>query len=890
MSRNIFLPLALTSLLLTSCFLFKHNHSYADDYVVMDSAADWENPPAGYDSESEWTGKNEILYTQYRGTRTKYWDLKHTELQLEFDFLKRQAKGKATLILSPHWQAMDSLVLDAKGFSDIEVNALDSQKSTHKLVTENQLRFDYSDSQHLVIYLAKSYNRQENLTLAISYTTNTYKTQSSSGGIAITDDRGLYFINHDLSDPTKPRQIWTQGETESTSRWFPTLDAPNQKTSLKITLTVPDTMVTLSNGLLLQSSASATKGFRTDVWEQKLPHAPYLTMIAIGNWAVIKDKWQGKEVNYLLEKEYAPYAPLIFGKTPAMMSFFSSYTGVAFPWAKYSQVVVRDFVSGAMENTTATVHMEQLQHTPIEHFDETYEDYISHELFHQWFGDLVTAESWSNITLNESFATYGQYLWREHQYGAAAADWTLDDFRNDYLNNWYATNKKLLRYDYDSPDEVFDNISYQKGACILHMLRKTIGEEAFRTGLKNYLQNNAFGSAEVAQLRLEFEKVTGTDLQWFFNQWYLDTDHPKLQLYLNSDIDGNWYLDVSQIQDHRNAYAFPFKVVWEDHSGQHQKTVFIETRNTIIELGNEKPLWLIPDADNALLAEFSMVSNTETETAEMIRSCYLGAQHSVSPGTQFNLFKMACTMADVDGSDESNRDIVEAFIPFFGFAGRSGYDFMVEKAIYFSNSHPEFPFFTKDQSDNETLLSIAKNKALRSDTRILALYAVSYQNGDQNTLANFTHDTSISVSIAALDIITEKSIWEPMVIKGMDDTRGNVAVAWARKSILEASMPVDLALLALAKNPGVTAESFYNFSGSIFYYAPEESLVASLKNSVQLLKTEGLELRLNLIKSRLANEISKLKQILPGLEESDPEYAETVTARIHDFEQMISEE
>lgn len=890
MSRNIFLPLAFATLFLSSCFLFKSIHSYSDEYDLMDTAAVEVNYLGVYDSESEWTGNNEILYTHYRGSRTKYWDLKHTELQLEFDFLKRQAKGKATLVLCPHWQAMDSLILDAKGFSEIAVYELDSQKSTHKTVTEKPLRFDYSDSLHLVIYLTKKYNGQENITLAISYTTNTYRTQSSSGGIAITDDRGLYFINHDLSDPTKPRQIWTQGETESASRWFPTLDAPNQKTSLKITLTVPDTMVTLSNGLLVQSTASAAKGLRIDVWEQKLPHAPYLTMIAIGNWAVIKDKWQGKEVNYLLEKQYAPYAPLIFGKTPAMMSFFGSYTGVAYPWAKYSQVVVRDFVSGAMENTTATVHMEQLQHTPIEHFDETYEDYISHELFHQWFGDLVTAESWSNITLNESFATYGQYLWREHEYGAAAADWTLDDFRNDYLNNWYATNKKLLRYDYNSPDEVFDNISYQKGACILHMLRKTIGEEAFRTGLKNYLQNNAFGSTEVANLRLEFEKVTGTDLQWFFNQWYLDTDHPKLQLYLNSDIDGNWYLDVSQIQDHRNSYAFPFKLMWADNSGQHQKTVFVETRNTIIALGDKKPVWLIPDADNTLLAEFSMVSNTEAETAEMIRSCYLGAQNSQSPGTQFNLFKMACTMADVDGSDESNQDIVKAFIPFFGFAGRSSYDFMVEKAIYFSNSHPEFPFFTEDQRDNETLLNIARNKALRSDTRILALYAISYQNGDQELLATFTHDTSIAVSIAALDIVTDLAVWKPMALQGLNDPRGNVALAWARKSILDAAMPVDLAMLALAKNPAVTAESYYNFSGSIFYYVPEESLVAALKQTIQLLKTEELNLGLHLIKSRLTNEITKLKGMLPSLEASDPEYAETVTARIRDFEQMISEE
>lgn len=878
-------------LLLNSCRFFKHKpyDAYEDSYT--DSMAAIDEDAENYNYSEQWTGPNEILFQQYKAARTQEWDLIHTDLNLSFQFEERTASGQATLTLKPHWYATDSLVLDAKNMAVSHVLIIDSaQNLTNPKeptpIKAKALPYRILENKKLWIQLPQIYKKGAVLTIQIHYTANLYEAESTTG-TAITSDRGLYFINHDLSDPTKPRQIWSQGETESNSHWFPTIDAPNQKTTLRIKLHVPDTMITLSNGLMT-SSKQAEKGFRDDVWEQKQPHAPYLTMIGIGNWAVIKDKWRNKEVNYLVEKQYAPYADLIFGQTPQMMEFFSNYTGVPFVWDKYSQVVVRDFVSGAMENTSATVHMEQLQHTAAEHFDETYEDYISHELFHQWFGDLVTAESWANITLNESFATYGQYLWREFHYGRDNADWMLDKFRDEYLNS-YSTDKKLVRYEYEYPDQVFDNVSYQKGACILHMLRQTIGDEAFREGLKNYLNHHAYESAEVADLRLEFEKVTGTDLQWFFNQWYLDNGHPELQQFLFEDNDGRWYLQLSQLQDSRNTFAFPLQIQWADGLGIHEDNLFINSRTTLIPMGSEQPKWYITDAKNTLLANFTVAATDIDETAKSIGMLHAAAQNCKSQGIIYRLFNQACSLADVDGQEPEYKAIIDSFIPFFHLAARSHYDYTVTRALEFSNAHSEFPFFSGDMNI-APFKAIAKDLALQTDTRVTALYALRYRGASQNTLLEFTHDTSIQLSEQAIDLLEDSSVWYPYAVKiGLSESRSPVAASWARKLILESKFPADDVMFRLSINQNVSREDYYNLCRGLFYYVPDDDLVNMLSTLSKKLQGANKADHRLLLHSRIQNQIVTLNAALPHLEIEDPNYASKVRSRIQGMEAILAD-
>jgi aminopeptidase N len=191
-------------------------------------------------------------------------------------------------------------------------------------------------------------------------------------------------------------------------------------------------------------------------------------------------------------------------------------------------VVVRDFVSGAMENTSASTFMEAVQSTQRELIDKSWDDIIAHELFHQWFGDLVTIESWANLPLNESFANYAQYLWDEYKYGKDEADYQAFREKQQYLYESTRKQEPMIRFEYKKPDDMFDSHSYAKGGRILHMLRRLVGDEAFFESLKEYLHQNAFQNTEIHHLRLAFEKVTGKDLNWFFNQWFLLPGHPEL--------------------------------------------------------------------------------------------------------------------------------------------------------------------------------------------------------------------------------------------------------------------------------------------------------------------------------------------------------------------------
>ncbi|MBX7108799.1 MAG: M1 family metallopeptidase [Chitinophagales bacterium] len=476
----------------------------------------------------------------YRSSHTIINDLIHTKLDVSFDWSKTQLNGKAWITLSPHFYATDSLWLDAKGFDLHKLELVRKQGNIPLQYTH--------DSTGINVKLDKTYEDDDQYTVYIDYTAKPNELKVK-GSAAITDAKGLYFINPDGKDPDKPRQLWTHGETESNSCWFPTIDKPNMKMTTELSMTVEKGFVTLSNGLMISSKDNAD-GTHTDTWKLDLPYAPYLVMMAAGPFAVIKDHWKNMEVNYYVDKKYAPYAQAIFGNTPEMIDFFSSLLGVPYPWPKYSQVVVHDYISGAMENVSATLMYEDMHQTTREMIDGNKEDIISHELFHQWFGDLVTCESWSNIPLNESFATYGEYLWMEHQYGKDEADNHLNDDLELYLYMSRLGNEPLIRYDYKDKEDIFDPISYQKGGRVLHLLRSYVGDEAFFRALNKYLTAHRFGTVEVAQLRLAFEEVTGQDLNWFFNQWFFSAGHPVLDISYQYDADAKKEtVTVQQVQD-----------------------------------------------------------------------------------------------------------------------------------------------------------------------------------------------------------------------------------------------------------------------------------------------------------------------------------------------------
>ena len=488
----------------------------------------------------------------YRATATKEHDLVHTKLVASFDYAKSQMHGEVWLQLHPHFYASNKVVLDAKGM-DIHKVALVAN-GTHKA-----LAYAY-DSLLLTIQLDKKYTAKENYTLYIKYTAkpNDYK---AKGSAAITDAKGLYFINPMGTDKNKPTQIWTQGETEGTSVWLPIIDKPNQKCTQEFHLTVPSKYVSLSNGLLVKQ-VDNKNGTRLDVWKMDQPHAPYLFFIGIGDYAVIKDSYKGKEVSYYIEKEYAQEAHKIYGNTPAMIAFYEKILGIPFPWTKYAQISGRDYVSGAMENTTCTLHGDAVQQNARELVDgNNWESTIAHELFHQWFGDLATAESWSNLTVNESFADYSQTLWLEHSKGKDAGQYENYIGLRSYLGSPADAEKNLVRFFYKDREDMFDLVSYQKGGRILNMLRHYVGDDAFFASLNKYLSDNKFSNGSAIKLKLAFEAITGKDLNWFFNQWYFGNGHPYVRITQQYQADKKQVLVVmNQTQTQDKVFELPIGV------------------------------------------------------------------------------------------------------------------------------------------------------------------------------------------------------------------------------------------------------------------------------------------------------------------------------------------
>ncbi|MEO9211124.1 MAG: M1 family metallopeptidase, partial [Ginsengibacter sp.] len=538
---------------------------------------------------------------EYRGTDPKINALIHTKLEVSFDYAKQWMYGKEWVTLQPYFYSTDSLTLDAKGMEIKEISLIKNK-------TKVPLKYT-NDGQQLRITLDKTYKGGEKYTIYINYISkpNEYESHGSS---AIAGAKGLYFINPS-GKGDEPTQIWTQGETEANSVWFPTIDRTYQKTTQEISMTVPAKYATLSNGLMTSQKKNAD-GTRTDTWKMDLPNSPYLFFMAVGDYAIVKDKYKNIPVDYYVEKEYASVAKKIFGETPNMIGFFEKITGVPYAWPKYSQIVGREFVAGAMENTTATLHQESAQQNARQLVDGNgWENTIAHELFHHWFGDLVTAESWSNITLNESFANYSEYLWQEHRYGKDFADeHGFEDMQGYLMSN--SGNKDLVRFYYKDREDVFDAVSYNKGGRILNMLRNYVGDSAFFKSLNVYLNAHKFQSAEAQNLRLAFEKVTGRDLNWFWNQWYYGSGNPELTI--NYDYsNGKSRVIVNQVQKSGKLFQLPTAIdVYGEGGHKTRYQVWLKNAaDTFYFASSTKPMLINVDADKVLLT-----TKKDNKTAE----------------------------------------------------------------------------------------------------------------------------------------------------------------------------------------------------------------------------------------------------------------------------------
>jgi aminopeptidase N len=531
----------------------------------------------------------------YRASSPRIIDIIHTKLDLGFDFQGERVLGEAWIDFTPIFDPVTSFELDAQYF---DIHSISTGQG-------REVEYYYQDSLRIIIDWPEVLERNDTAQIYIDYTAVPGR-KAEGGSSAISSNRGLFFINPQGTVPNKPTQIWTQGETEHNSNWFPTQDQPNERCTQEITLTVPIKYKTLSNGILLKSEV-LNDSMRRDHWAQDLPHAPYLFMLAIGDFAIVQDSWEDIDLAYYVEPEYKADAPQIFDHTPEMLSYFSDLLKYKYPWPKYDQVIVRDFVSGAMENTGAVVFGDFVQKHQLDLPGNDNDFIVAHEMFHHWFGDLVTCESWSNLTMNEGFANYSEYLWKEYKEGRDQADHHRSNQIAGYLAEARQKKRPIVDFEYLRPEDMFDAHSYNKGGLVMHMLRHYLGTEKFFAGLNLYLKRHEYSAVETHHLRLAMEDISGEDLNWFFNQWFYEAGHPQLDI-RQDFTDGQLTLIVEQTQNTEKEpaiFTLPTSVDIYDAQGKKQNfEITIDQRqSTFVFEMEEEPSLVIFDPRDILLAE-----------------------------------------------------------------------------------------------------------------------------------------------------------------------------------------------------------------------------------------------------------------------------------------------
>ena len=465
------------------------------------------------------------------------YDTRNITLDLHFDWDKEQAIATETISFAPLVKDLRRLALDAAFMTFASV----------KLSNGTPLQYQFDDKKEkLGIVLDRAYQPTDEVTIVISYQTN----QPSSERRSINGGGGLTFIKPTPEDSKRPKQIWSQGESEYNHYWFACFDHPNDFFTSEVYATVEKPLIVISNGKLVETKENAD-GTRTFHWKISAPHASYLSSIIVGDYTPVVGDYDGIPVITNVYPNEIEEGKVTASRLPEMVKFFSEKTGVKYPYEKYAQTVARDF-NGGMENISATTQYDVMIHDARAELDQTSDGIQSHELAHQWFGDFLTCRNWSDIWLNESFATYFQAMWDEHSLGH-------DDFlyldvkgnQDQYYGAWAQGRRRpIVTRNYANPDAVFDTYAYPRGGAVLHMLRQYLGEENWWRAINHYLNKYAHQPVETEQFRIAIEEATGQSMDWFFDEWLYKMGHPVFRVTQDYDAAAK-VLKLTVMQDQK---------------------------------------------------------------------------------------------------------------------------------------------------------------------------------------------------------------------------------------------------------------------------------------------------------------------------------------------------
>ncbi|MBW4538791.1 MAG: M1 family metallopeptidase [Myxacorys chilensis ATA2-1-KO14] len=431
--------------------------------------------------------------------------VEHIFLDLRLDIPNQSFAGTCTTRLKPIRDRIDRLTLDA-----VNLN-IESVK-----IGNTDQPFDY-DGEQVQVCLQQPTQAGVSFELAIAYR-------------ADHPQRGMYFIAPEEHYPNKPVQVWTQGEDEDSRFWFPCFDYPGQLATSEIRVRVPKQYLAISNGELIETQADGD--FKLYHWRQNEVHPSYLITLAVGDFAALQDEWNGKPVTYYVERGREQQARLSMSKTPQMIQFFSQKYGYPYPFPKYAQVCVDDFIFGGMENTSTTLLTDRClldERAAIDNLNT--EMLVAHELAHQWFGDLVVIKHWSHAWVKEGMASYAEVMWVEKEYGANDAAYYLLGQAQEYLDEDSSRYRRsLVTHVYREAIELYDRHIYEKGSCVYHMIRRQLGDELFYKAIATFLNDNAHRTVETVDLLRAIEKTTGRNLMFLFDQYVYRGGHPDYKI------------------------------------------------------------------------------------------------------------------------------------------------------------------------------------------------------------------------------------------------------------------------------------------------------------------------------------------------------------------------
>ena len=433
-------------------------------------------------------------------------DIQHFDLDVTPDFKNRRVSGTATFTFQPILKPLGQLRLDAH---DLEI---------HTVTGSTEIAAWQNTDRALIVNFAKPISPTSKAKLTVTYEAEPKK--------------GLYFRTPEMGYDPGDTHIWTQGEPIEARHWFPCFDAPNEFFTSSMTCRVPDGMTALSNGRKVSDAVDEKTKLRVIKWSQEKPHVNYLITLVAGYFKRLEEKHGDLSMSFWTAPSDFANAANSFRYTKECMEYFEAEIGVPYPWAKYDQVTVQDFHWGGMENTSiSTLNASTLFSSETENIRSS-QGLMAHELAHQWFGDLVTCKDWSQLWLNEGFATYYTHLFAGHKDG-------IDEFRYSlYRDQKRLTSRSndtapMVNRDYQVPEDMFRRygfLSYTKGSWILHMLRSQLGPDLFRKCVKTYLERHRHGNVVTEDLRSIIEEHSGRSFDRFFDQYVFHAHHPELKI------------------------------------------------------------------------------------------------------------------------------------------------------------------------------------------------------------------------------------------------------------------------------------------------------------------------------------------------------------------------